>query len=177
MWPWSTQRKLDQILSQQTEILARQNYSLWVHKTALEETRSRLDAINATLRGILLRFSRPGPLRLIITGEDIMADKILFHIVLPPKSAADVVARELTVTLAESEPETVVLAADAASSGTFKGDQGTEVNILLVDIDDAGNRSAASGANFILQDTVAPPQPGELSIAVTGEEVANGFEG
>lgn len=177
MWPWSTQRKLDQILAQQAVIIAKQNHVLLAQENALKETRSRFDAIDATLRDILLRCSNPGPLRLVITGEDPMADKILFQVVLPPKSAADVVRRELLVSFADGTEDLIELTASDTVTENLKGDQDSDVTLSLVDIDDAGNRSEPSVATFTLQDTVAPPQPGELGIKITGEEVADGSEG
>lgn len=106
-----------------------------------------------------------------------MADKILFQVVLPPKSAADVVRRELLVSFADGTEDLIELAASDTVSETFKGDQDSEVTVSLVDIDDAGNRSEASVATFTLLDSVAPPAPGELGIQVTGEELATGSEG
>lgn len=170
MWELFNQRKLNKILANQDKILANQ-------ERMEREARLRFDTIDAVLRDILLRCSNPGLLRISITGEDPMADKILFQVVLPPKSAPDVVRRELTVNFADGSQDVIELAADATSSDTLKGDQDSEISVALVDIDDAGNRSEPSLAAFELLDTVAPPAPGELGLSIVGEETETVSEG
>jgi hypothetical protein len=170
VWELFNQRKLNKILANQEKILANQ-------EEMKREARLRFDTIDAVLRDILLRCSNPGLLRISITGEDPMADKILFQVVLPPKSAPDVVRRELTVSFADGSQDVIELSADATSSDTLKGDQDSEISVSLVDIDDAGNRSEPSLAAFELLDTVAPPAPGELGLSIVGEETETVSEG
>lgn len=95
---------------------------------------------------------------------------ILFDISLPPASAPDVVRRELTV---EINGVSVVheLPADTMSLAGLQGPQGALVHLSLVDIDDADLRSPESVLDATLLDTVPPPQPGQIGIAMTGELV------
>lgn len=170
MWEFFNQRKLNQILANQEKILANQ-------EVTKREVIARFDAIDAMLRDILLRCSNQGLLRISITGEDPMADKILFQVVLPPKSAPDVVRRELTINFNNGTQDVIELSADATSSDTLKGDQDSEISVALVDIDDAGNRSEPSLAAFELKDVVAPPAPGEIGLSIVGEETETDSEG
>ena len=101
-----------------------------------------------------------------------MADKILYRILLPEPGARDVVTRELRVATATTE-EIFVLGPAEVQSDLLRGDQDTTVTVSLVDIDDAGNRSEASEAQFFLTDTLPPPKPGELAMVVEGEEPAD----
>lgn len=46
---------------------------------------------------------------------------------------------------------------------------GVEVNLSIIDIDQAGNESEAQIHTFTPTDVTAPAKPGEFSMAVTGE--------
>ena len=92
-----------------------------------------------------------------------------FVLVLPPKSAADVVARQITLQVGTQEVVTVDLDGETLETGEFTGLDNDSVTGSLVDIDDAGNRSEPRDFDFILLDTIAPPRPGELGLRVTGE--------
>jgi hypothetical protein len=105
-------------------------------------------------------------MHVIATQEN---DMLLFDITLPNPGAADVVSRELTIKIGDQPAEVIVLAADAVTASS-KGPQDTTLTISLVDIDDGGNRSEARVQDFVLSDTIPPPQPGELGVTVTGEE-------
>lgn len=94
---------------------------------------------------------------------------LTFILVLPGKSADDVVSRELTVSVGGADPVMVTLAGDTVNSQEMAGEQGAAISGSLVDIDDAGNRSPARDFSFTLQDTIAPPQPGDVGIVVTSE--------
>jgi len=112
---------------------------------------------------------KPGPLLVIIAGEDQMADKIMFRVVLPAPSAADVVTRELTVDI-NGTVQVLTLAVEDTNPLEFSGDQGAQVSVSLVDIDDFGNRSeAASMMPQQLADNFAPPAPGDLGFELVGE--------
>jgi hypothetical protein len=43
------------------------------------------------------------------------------------------------------------------------------VNVTLVDVDDAGNLSPEQGVQFILEDTIPPPKPGQPTLTVVAE--------
>lgn len=115
------------------------------------------------------RRRKPGRvyLRVLREGANGM---LTFILKLPEKSAADVVSRELSVSVAGADAEVLSVAADATSSQEFTAEQGATVSGSLVDIDDAGNRSPAREFSFVLADTIAPPQPGEVGVEVVSEQ-------
>lgn len=118
---------------------------------------------------IKTRRRKPGRvyLRVLREGANGM---LTFILNLPEKSAADVVSRELSVSVAGAEAEVMSVAADATSSQEFTAEQGATVSGSLVDIDDAGNRSQPREFSFVLADTIAPPQPGDVGLEVTAEK-------
>ena len=92
-----------------------------------------------------------------------------FVLTLPERSAKDVVARELTVSV--DGVETVEsLNGDSLESQVYSGLDNAAVAGRLVDIDDAGNRSEPSEFTFVLVDTIAPPAPGQVGLKVTAED-------
>ena len=92
-----------------------------------------------------------------------------FKVVLPAPGASDVVRRELSVQIGEGAPDVRELAADALESLAYAGNDNDRVIAILVDVDDAGNRSEQRTHEATLVDNLAPPQPGELAIQVTAE--------
>lgn len=161
MWFWqkTAQKKLDQILANQQVLLENQ-------EKFLRQFELRLNRIESLLYDLLLK-SKPGKIQIFVTGEIDMA--ITFKVVLPPVSAPDVVTRELTVKIGDADPIVSKFAGDVAVVADLQGEQDAEVEVSLVDIDDAGNRSEPSVAKTVLNDTFAPPKPGELGIELTGE--------
>lgn len=161
MWFWnsSIHKKLDRIIRTQRILLANQ-------RQLQQYVEYRFDRVDSLLYDLLLK-SKPGKIQIFVTGENDMA--ITFKVVLPPVSAPDVVARELSVKIGDAEPIVTELAADAINVDELQGPQDAEVEVSLVDIDDAGNRSEPSVATAVLADTFAPPKPGELGIELTGE--------
>lgn len=115
----------------------------------------------------LLRLKKPGLVFLVYEeGEEGM---LKFVLVLPEAGAADVVTRELRFTVGEELFE-VNLEGSALETMEMTGADNDAVAGTLVDVDDVGNRSEAREFSFVLVDTLAPPQPGELGLKVTGEE-------
>lgn len=115
----------------------------------------------------ILQLKKPGLVFISFTqGEDGM---LKFVLVLPEKGVADVVARELKFSIADNLFD-VELNGDVVESPEFSGNDNDQVIGTLVDIDDAGNRSEAREFSFVLVDSIAPPQPGELGLKLTGEE-------
>jgi len=115
--------------------------------------------------------SKLGPVGFKITSErngEGMADMIRFNVTLPPKAAPDVVSRELTISIGDSQ-EVKMLGADALEAEGFEGPQDSGVVVSLVDIDDSGNRSESSSISFVLADVVPPPMPGTLGVVVLDE--------
>jgi hypothetical protein len=93
-----------------------------------------------------------------------------FKLVLPSPGASDVVSRKITVKIGEQDVLDAELAGDALETAEMSGVDNDPVVGSLVDVDDAGNMSPAREFSFVLIDSIAPPQPGELGIVVTGEE-------
>lgn len=112
---------------------------------------------------------KPGivTLHILREGEDGMLNFVLN---LPPKSASDVVSRELAISINGAEAQLLTLEADAVKTQEFSGADNAVVAGFLVDIDDAGNRSPAREFTFTLVDTIAPAQPGEIGLEVTSEQ-------
>lgn len=129
-----------------------------------------LHSLNSTLKELVkaVRMGRkPGVVFPVF--EDGENDMLKFYLALPAKSAPDVVARELTVALAGNEPVVYTLDADAVATDELVGFDNDAVVGSLVDIDDAGNRSAPSEFSFVLTDTIPPPVPGAVGLVVTDE--------
>lgn len=87
-------------------------------------------------------------------------DQFLYKLGLPAVEAHDVVKRELCVSINGADPvvHEILDVGLAAYELTFEQDQ--HVAIFLVDIDDAGNRSANGMVlDFVVIDTVPPPAP------------------
>lgn len=125
-------------------------------------------SINNTCLSILkvLRLKKPGKVSItMFEGEGMLS----FVLTLPERSAKDVVARELTVSV--DGVETVEsLNGDSLESQAYSGLDNAAVTGRLVDIDDAGNRSEPSEFTFVLADTIAPPAPGQVGLKVTAED-------
>ena len=97
-----------------------------------------------------------------------MADKIIFRVVLPNASAADVKTREITVDI-DGEVLCWVTDVVGTTSYEFTGPQGAQVCVTLVDIDDAGNRSEPASLTQQLTDNFAPPAPGAIGFEFVNE--------
>lgn len=92
-----------------------------------------------------------------------------FVLVLPAPGAADVQSREVVYSINDGTPVTSVLPGTALETEEFETEEGSVVSGTLVDIDDAMNRSEIRTFNLALRDTLAPPQPGEVSARMTEE--------
>lgn len=118
----------------------------------------------------VLRLRRPGTVFVRMFSENDGMSK--FKFVLPQPGANDVVSRELTYSINGGEPVMQQLTGIAMESELFDASQGDTVTGALVDIDDAqpvGWRSPESTFNFILQDTIAPSQPGAVGVQMVEE--------
>jgi hypothetical protein len=113
----------------------------------------------------------PGPIVVHVTKEDLVAmGKMIFSLDLPPASAPDVVTQELTVSIPGADPQVFKLGADQKTVEGLKAERDAQVALSLVDVDGAGNRSPAREQTATIADTIAPPQPGEIAVRITGEE-------
>ena len=102
---------------------------------------------------------------------------LVYSVTLPPPGASDVVVRHLAVTedKHDGQPPTsyVVdkLVADADSTITIKVADKSDVTLVLTDEDDEKLISAPSEPyTFTVKDTIPPPQPGQPTVTLTGEE-------
>lgn len=133
-------------------------------------------AINLLTREVMrlrkvIGLRRPGLVfcRMVSEGLNGMSK---FALILPAPGAADVVSRELTISVNGGEPVTQTLPGSALESEAFDGNQGEIVTGNLVDIDDATptpNRSEPRTFEAELKDTIAPPQPGEVGVKMLEE--------
>lgn len=112
----------------------------------------------------------PAPLKLTVTGE--LNGMLTFSVGLPEVPAGtDIVTQRFIVSIDGVETTNIDLPLDQASVDGLQGDDGQQVVAQLFYIDDAGNVSVPSMLTEVLVDTIAPPQPADLSLVVTGETV------
>lgn len=114
----------------------------------------------------------PGSVRLLLGEELFMSSISQFPVklILPPPGAPDVTKRRITVSTGAGDPlffEVQPEEAEIQLPNVYN--QGSELSVELVDVDDAGNQSSPSLSTFIIQDTQAPPTPGQVNF-VLGEE-------
>ena len=95
---------------------------------------------------------------------------LVYSIAAGPPVDADVVARELTVLVNGSQVAQQTLTGSATDLGEVRAVHGDAVVLLLVDIDDAGNRSEAARVEFAAADTIPPARPGEFGVTLLREE-------
>lgn len=114
------------------------------------------------------KLPRPGLVGLSVLSQG-ESGMLKFVLTMPEKGASDVVSRELTVSVDGAEPVVFTLTGDVVESQEFEAADGAAVTGTLVDVDDAGNKSEAREFTFVLVDTIAPPQPGEVGVKVVSE--------
>jgi hypothetical protein len=106
----------------------------------------------------------------LLTGET-MANVLTYRVSVNAPVDADVVSRELTVTVNGVESTVVTAAGTATDLGSVDVPQDSKVVLSLVDIDDAGNKSAPATVEFTALDTLAPAQPGGFNVTLVSEKV------
>lgn len=119
------------------------------------------------LRNWLILPITPGPIYLI--WEKPMASVFRVKAMLPPVVDPDVDRRELTSKIGDQDSKIENLALDTAFV-EFVVPQDSTLELSLVDIDDAGNRSEPSVRSYKAIDNIPPMQPGMVNIEVMGEE-------
>lgn len=120
----------------------------------------------------LWRVSSPGvPENLMVKQlkEDTMANILTYSVVVGAPVDADVVARELVVTVDGVTRDTASFPGTATDLGTVDVPEGANVLMSLVDIDDAGNVSVPATVDFVAADTLAPGQPGAFVVSLVAE--------
>lgn len=137
-------------------------------------TRKTLDvglaAVAGHLASILFAMSRPGPVGIRQTREELGMP--FFVLTLPPVKPEDkVVTRELSVSLAGGERISLSPAVDAAESDELGPiNYGDSIVGTLIDVDRIGNRSGEETFDLVLADTTPPATPGDVGFRVTREE-------
>jgi len=116
----------------------------------------------------LLRQRVPGLVFLKTVREE--EEMLIFVLALPAVGAPDVVSRQVIVTVGAADPVIFDLSGSDLVTPELSGNDNDAVVGTLVDTDDAGNASPAREFSFVLVDTIAPPQPGEVGINVLREE-------
>ncbi len=98
-----------------------------------------------------------------------MADVLTYAVSAAPPVDSDVVTRELSVAVNGVKRAVTTHAGSSVDLGSVDVPQDAEVVLLLVDVDDAGNRSEAAELKFVAVDTIAPAAPGALGVSLVGE--------
>lgn len=100
-----------------------------------------------------------------------MADTLVYKVSVAPAADKDVVERQLTVAIngLVIADASRVFPADAADLGVVSAKQGDVVMLVLVDVDDAGNRSEPATLEFEAKDTLPPPAPGAFGVTLVAE--------
>lgn len=176
MWPWQylsvILKSLATIQATVESIVAEQKRQASTLTDLRLDQRLNAQDFRASLKFLKTRAAYVGPLKIEVTGESEMSLK--FKVALPPITASDVVGGELSVKIDAGEPIVIATTKDQTEvvDGQLSGRDGATVELSYVLVDDAGNRSDPSVFVGQLTDTIAPPKPGELALAVT-EEVAD----
>jgi len=126
--------------------------------------------LRESIRSLAMSFRQPLLfVSLVHKGSDMA---LVYKVSAGKSSAPDVSTRELSVVINGGEPSVVSFAGDATDLGEISAEQGAEVTMTLVDIDDATppNRSEPAVVAFVAADTIAPPKPGEFGVTLAREE-------
>ena len=98
-------------------------------------------------------------------------DVLKFKVVLPAEPAnTDIVKGLLEVTVDGTALDPVETTKGQTEVTDLEGPQGANVTVSFSYMDEKDNKSPIKQQSFTLNDTVAPPAPGEVGIEVTGEE-------
>lgn len=102
-----------------------------------------------------------------------MADTLTYVVTANAPVDADVVQRELVVTINGEVTSTVVFPGSAVDLGTVTAPQEADVKLTLVDVDDVGNKSLPAEFYFVAVDTIPPAAPGGFTVTLVGENTDN----
>lgn len=139
------------------QILAVQEAQLCTLQS-LERTLSRLITPRA-----------PQGVQVKLVGENPMAGTLQYQITPAPLAeGTDVITRRLTA-LVNGETREPIDIGPGGEFPLFEVPQDAEVELSLVDIDDAGNASPATTVNFTAKDTIAPEAPAGVTVSLVGE--------
>ena len=94
---------------------------------------------------------------------------LVYEINVAPAVDADVVTRRLSITVNGEHGGEHDAPGTTVRFGGLKFNDGDEVELHLVDIDDAGNHSPPAVHRFTAADTIAPATPGGFGVALVAE--------
>ena len=126
------------------------------------------DLLRQLVQAIVFAAYRPQAVRFVVIRE--FEQMLVGKFLLPVPGAKDVVKRVLAFSVNGESSNSFDLAGDSLESEELKVEDGVTIAGSLVDVDDAGNQSLPREFEFVVVDTIAPPQPGEVGFVVTGEE-------
>jgi len=98
-----------------------------------------------------------------------MADLITYRVSAGAPVSGDVVSRLVTIVVDAVPQGTTSYAGTVIDFGNITVPQDSNVEVQLVDVDDAGNKSAPASISFVAADTIPPAQPGFLGVTIVGE--------
>lgn len=81
----------------------------------------------------------------------------------------DVLNRRLVVNVNGNDVAKNTYSGDTVDFGEFTFNQGDDVVVILVDVDDVGNESEPATVQFQAMDTIAPKVPGGFSVTLLRE--------
>jgi hypothetical protein len=116
---------------------------------------------------------KPGPFYILVKGEDMT--NLVCDLLFPEKPSNDTERWRIRVNqdAADGVPISDESFAATLPSAEFKGPKDTTVHVRLTALDAKNNDSSPRERLVLLEDTIAPPQPGEFAVtAVREEEVA-----
>lgn len=97
---------------------------------------------------------------------------LIYGLSVGPAVDADVVKRVLTIEIDSELVETREFEASATDLGEVGVTEGANVNLALVDVDDAGNASEPAFVRFVAVDTIPPSAPGAFGATLIREVVS-----
>ena len=120
-----------------------------------------------------------------IVKEEGFPVALVYEVSVSAPSDGDVVTRRLTLRVNGEEAGVIDTPGSTIKFGGLKFNEGDEVDMRLVDIDDAGNQSPPAVFSFTAADTIAPAIPGgfgavpvsEIMVMVTPATVTTDAEG
>lgn len=98
-----------------------------------------------------------------------MADNLTYRVTAGAPVDGDVVSRVVTVTVNGESQGSVSYVGSTTDLGVITVPQDSEVEVTLVDVDDAGNSSDPATYSFVAVDSIAPATPGALGVTLVGE--------
>ena len=165
-----TQNQVDSINKRLDQLEKTQQLILKNQVLLDKNNKIRTDRLDRLLNAVLLRLG-PKPEVKFVNVEELEMSKFKGDIILPPPSAPDVAKggkRRVTVTTSAGS-DNVLVDGDVLVLADVIYPQDERVTVVLVDIDDAGNESPASVAEFVVKDEIAPPQPGAIGFVIKEE--------